>query len=310
MQLVVYRLAVVGLLAALLFGASSVAAEQNTSPDGTPMDLAAATQADALSDVAQADPSSDVDTGDVVAPTDDVVTPTDDAPPAVQDQTTATSQPWVHARIVTLHTGRDGSSPNGQGWHLLPDPTMDASGARPGDSARALEGLNRTPSPVDAPLFSGVGMHLRCCGLERPSVAVEILWLVPGRIVTYQYTCATSATGECTGSAVDVWNAMPVEQRQAYLASLLVAGQIHPVWPPGVQMASQIDVVRGHAWWGIEVVADESRGLPKQLGGREDNTVERRLDCAWRLLDRVAYTVDPTPRFTSGGCPASPVRER
>jgi hypothetical protein len=82
--------------------------------------------------------------------------------------------------------------------------------------------ISQIPSPVGAPIFSSY---------SRPIGGQDYIEfrLAPQALVTYAYNCQA---GQCTGSAEDIWQAMPATQKESYLVAVLQAEQTNQSWEP------------------------------------------------------------------------------
>lgn len=116
--------------------------------------------------------------------------------------------------------------------------------------------------PIGVPIFEGGTHSLRGMSQGELRLARDV------RMATFSWPCDT---GTCVGTALDFWNAMPVEQRQDYLRAQIEADRINL---PRVTR------------WDVQVRQGTS-GEP--------------VECA-------TYSVgDPDVTFMLGACPPSPV---
>lgn len=145
--------------------------------------------------------------------------------PTPQPAATAIPLPFVHALLVSTapsvvgpnHPEPPSTSVHPPMTHLLPDPTLHFG---PTGYDNSQEAMNQIPSPVGAPLFIYIWFPI---GTE----SYHEMRLAEDSFASYNYTCPS---GQCTGSAEAVWRAMPEQQRQQYLASLVQAARDNQSW--------------------------------------------------------------------------------
>jgi hypothetical protein len=152
----------------------------------------------------------------------------DTAPTPIPNPTP--SAPFVQATLTKGNANLLFPNPGRANYHI------GGSSSLPGKD-HSLAAINQLPSPVGAPLFADAE--------EAIGGTWDVtLLLASGKAVTspfgydppvYSYTCST---GQCTGSAADVWQAMPAVQRESYLASVLAAAKPALTWNPKVFMVS------------------------------------------------------------------------
>lgn len=101
-----------------------------------------------------------------------------------------------------------------------------------GNGVNLFPGPQESPSsPVGAPIFEAM--------LGRPPASYELRLARPN-IASYAFPCAT---GMCTGSASDVWVAMPTAQRQDYLTAMV--SSVQQKFPRGRYADVQIRISTG-----------------------------------------------------------------
>jgi hypothetical protein len=82
----------------------------------------------------------------------------------------------------------------------------------PRDNPRDPQTYDQVPSPIGVPLFDGIDRMLGGTNYYTMQMTIP-----RGRPI-YAFNCPT---GQCQGSAADVWAAMPASQQELYLSALL-----------------------------------------------------------------------------------------
>lgn len=171
-------------------------------------------------------------------PTDVVVAPAITIEPTPASPTPA-SAPDIRATVLKLDgtVCAVGTKPTaartGCTVELLPNPSNPLPPLSQYDWSPGP--ISQIPSPVGAPIFSS---------FSRPVGNEDFIQfrLSPPSLVTYGYTCPQ---GQCSGSAQDVWRAMPPDQREQYLAAVIRAEQANQSWGPQRFLASVVALDAG-----------------------------------------------------------------
>jgi hypothetical protein len=160
--------------------------------------------------LAQSSGETSTDEVDMAPPAPDAPAVVEEVPVLPQPTVVAVQAPDVHATIAKMKGSVE----------LLPSPNRVLPRLSEYDWSSGP--ISQIPSPVGAPLFNG---------FQRPigeSSAMQYQ-LAPAEIVTYSYTCQS---GQCMGSAEDVWNATPIAQREAFLTQIVMAEHDNQSWEP------------------------------------------------------------------------------
>jgi hypothetical protein len=87
--------------------------------------------------------------------------------------------------------------------------------------------ISQLGSPVGAPLFASMMQS----GGGFPPASGTVLRLASADSARFTFTCPQ---GTCTGSASDVWRAMPAEQKEAYLSQIIRIAHDDQNWDPKI----------------------------------------------------------------------------
>jgi hypothetical protein len=143
---------------------------------------------------------------------------------------------------------------------LLPDSSIQLPVSQNDQSVAAI---NRIPSPVGAPLFY----------FFQPVAGVWYLELrlAPSNLVTYTYSCPA---GQCSGPAKEVWQAVPIAEREQYLSTLLQTGKANQTWGAS---SFEVSVV---TWDTVGTPLDIGQGRGCALLRKDYLTIEFAASCA------------------------------